>query len=88
MLDFPKNMLNNPMSLPDHERHQISLIDEQMTLLLSKKATDNAILDALFDFIPEVRCLIDNMSADSMKPYLDRYPGFAYFCTLIDSIAS
>lgn len=74
------------MRLTEHDIRQISIIDEQTTQLLEKNAPDTAILDALMDFIPEVKCMIEQSDLTLFKPYLDKYQGFAHFFALVDDL--
>jgi hypothetical protein len=75
-----------PMPLFEHDKHQISLIDEQTNALLEKEASSDAVLNALMDFIPEALCLLESTNSEELKPYLSRYPGFAFFMSLIEAI--
>ena len=71
------------MKLSAHEKEQIKVIDEQVKLLQEKNASDDAILHALTDFFPEVKCLIENTEPKELEMYLSSYLGFGYFVSLI-----
>jgi len=75
------------MSLSDHEKQQIQLINSQVLLLQDKGASDFAILDALMDFVPDVNCIIDNLDPEEVRGLFSRYDGFAYFSSLIEQAA-
>ncbi len=67
------------MKISDHEKNQIQLIDEQVKLLLEKSASDEAIIEALIEFVPEVMCFFEQLESEEFKHYLASYEGFAYF---------
>ena len=67
------------MKISDHEKNQIQLIDEQVKLLHEKSASDEAIIEALIEFVPDVMCFFEQLESDEFKQYLAKYEGFAYF---------
>ena len=48
-----------------------------------KGASDEAIIDALIEFVPETTCLVENVEIPDLQQYLARYSGFSYFVSLI-----
>lgn len=74
------------MPLTEHDIHQITLIDEQINILLDKNTSDTIILDTLMDFIPEVCCMIEQTEISLLKPYLERYQGFSHFFSLVGDL--
>ena len=74
------------MSLTEYDIHQINLIDEQVMLLLEKNASNTTILDTMIDFVPEICCMIEQTDLSLLKPYLDKYQGFAHFFSLVDDL--
>ena len=76
------------MSISEHEKKQVVLIDKQVLLLQDKGASDAAILDALIDFIPDAACIINRLEQDNVSPLLSKYYGFSYFVSLIEQAAA
>jgi len=75
------------MNLPAHDKNQIQLINDQVLLLQEREAADFAIVEALADFIPEIRCMNWSGASDEMKKQLDANAGFAYFVSLLDGLS-
>lgn len=71
------------MIISEHDKNQIQLIDEQVKILQGKGASDEAIIDALIDFVPEVTCLVENVELSELSGYLAKYEGYAYLLSLI-----
>jgi hypothetical protein len=71
------------MNISDYDKNQIQQINEQVELLQSKHASDEAIIDALEDFIPDVICFIENMETAELKKQMVKYDNFAYFVSLV-----
>lgn len=74
------------MHLSSHEKQQLQLIHEQVTLLLAKKASDDTILDALFDFIPDIKCIQHAVDSRMLTEYIKPYAGLCYFINLVFSL--
>lgn len=68
-----------------HEKQQISLIEEQVEILLSKGANDDCLLQTLIDFIPDLQCLMHSDS-QSISDYIQTKPNFLYFASLIHTV--
>jgi len=71
------------MVISEYDKNQILQIDEQVKLLQMKGASDEAIIDALLEFVPDVTCLVENVETKDLQIYLAKYDGFAYFLSLI-----
>jgi hypothetical protein len=71
------------MKINDTDKNQIKLMDEQVLMLQEKNASDEAILDALADFIPDIVCLVQNLDKAQLLKYVSTFPGFAYFISII-----
>jgi hypothetical protein len=72
------------LKLSDHEKQIIATINEQVKLLLEKSASESIIVNTLFDFIPDVKCILNSTEEKELQLYLANYTNFAYFLTLID----
>ena len=72
------------MSLSEHEKQQIQLIDSQVLQLQDKDASDFAILDALMDFVPDVNCIIDALEPEEVRGLFSKYSGFSHFSSIIE----
>ena len=71
------------MKINDSDKNQIQLIDAQVKNLQDRNASDEAILDALVEFIPDTTCLVENAEKAELQMYLGAHPHFAYFVSLI-----
>ena len=71
------------MRINDFDKNQIKLIDEQVKMLQEKMASDEAILDALMEFIPDATCLVENAEKEELQMYLAAHSGFSYFVSLV-----
>lgn len=71
------------MKLSDEDKNQIRLIDEQVLMLQKKNASDEAIIEALMDFVPDVICLVQNMERSEIQTVYDAHSGWAYFVSII-----
>ncbi|KTD62091.1 hypothetical protein Lspi_1941 [Legionella spiritensis] len=69
--------------LSPEEKQLLHLIDEQVGVLLKRKASELAIIEALKDFIPEVRCLMDTCFEKELALYYFKYRHFAWFARLL-----
>jgi len=73
-------------SLSDTDKQLISTIDNQVKLLFDKSASDSTIINTLFDFIPDVKCLLDSDNNKLLELHCLEYTSFAYFAKLVDSL--
>lgn len=73
------------MKLSDHEKQLIKVINEQVNLFADKGASDSTIISTLIDFVPEVKCILDEADEKQLKLYLLEYKGFSYFSALLES---
>ena len=71
------------MRLSDEDKNQIRLIDEQVLMLQEKNASDEAIIEALIDFVPDVVCLVQNMERSHLQTIFDGNAGWAYLVSII-----
>lgn len=71
------------MSLSTFDKNQIQLINQQVILLQKKNATDHGMIETLIDFVPDVKCLIENNELSEIQVYLSSMLGFAYFVSLL-----
>lgn len=73
------------MKITSHEKEQIKLIDEQIRMLHQKNASDETLLLTLVDFIPEVKCLIENAKSSDLAELCAKYEDFNYFLNLLEN---
>ncbi|KTC83705.1 hypothetical protein [Legionella brunensis] len=73
-----------PIALSDHEKETIRLVDNQVKLLLERKTQDHIIISTLFDFIPEVRCMVTSTCENQFNLYCQEYQHFNFFLQLIN----
>ncbi|CDZ76817.1 hypothetical protein BN59_01093 [Legionella massiliensis] len=71
------------MTLSEHEKEIIRLVDEQVKQLVEKNASDILIVQTLADFIPELRCLLSSTSEKQLDLYCREYLHFNRFLQLI-----
>jgi len=71
------------MRLTDADKHRIVVIEAQVGALKEKNASDIAIIKALKDFIPEVKCMVSAAHAKELELYYTEYDNFATFVGLI-----
>lgn len=71
------------MKLSDEDKNQIALINEQVLILQEKNASDEAIIEALMDFVPDVVCLVQNMDRSQLQVIFDDNAGWAYLISII-----
>ena len=69
--------------LSDLDKQLILLIDKQVGLLLEKSSTDSIIINTLFDFIPDVKCLLDSDNDKLLEMHCLEYTNFTYFARLV-----
>ena len=69
--------------LSPEDKQQIQMIDQQVNLLIDKKVEDHILVETLFDFIPDIKCLVDNTPADDLQPFLKFFPGFSRLLSLV-----
>lgn len=69
--------------ISDQEKEKIRLIDSQVKLLQDKNASDETIMNTLIDFVPDVRCIVENSEAKELDLYLREFNGFTFFVSLI-----
>jgi len=72
--------------LSEHDKQIISVINEQVNLLIDKSATDSTIINTLIEFIPEVKCLLGDDNDKALELYFGEYTGFTYFARLINQL--
>lgn len=72
------------MKLSDHDKEMIRLVDEQVKLLVERKASDVLIVKTLASFIPELRCLVSAACEKQLDLYCREYRYFNGFLRLID----
>lgn len=71
------------MTLSDHDKEMIRLIDEQVKHLIDRKASDLMIIKTLVDFIPELRCLMSAACEKQLDLYCREYRYFNCLLQLI-----
>ena len=71
------------MNISDHDKNQIQLIDAQVKLLQEKSASDEAIIEALIEFVPDVMCYFEILESQELQNHLTQYEGFAFFLSKI-----
>ena len=74
------------MKICDEDKQLIATINEQVSLLSEKGASETTIVETLFDFIPQVYCLVNSSDEAELKMYLNEYSDFAYFITMISNL--
>ena len=75
------------MKITEHEENQISLIDSQVNLLQDRGAFDEAILEALFEFIPDIQCIVENAEKHDLDKLLAKHPGFTYLVGIVSLLS-
>lgn len=71
------------MTLSDHEKELIRVIDVQVEQMIARNAPEHVIVTTLMDFIPEVRCMVNATCEKQLDLYCREYPQFNYFLQLI-----
>ncbi|KTC67858.1 Uncharacterised protein [Legionella bozemanae] len=71
------------LTLSDHDKELIRLIDAQAKQLMERNAPDHVIVTTLMDFIPDVRCMVNATCEKQLDLYCREYPHFNYFLQLI-----
>ncbi|HGF0738826.1 hypothetical protein QM437_05415 [Legionella pneumophila] len=74
------------MRICDEDKQLIVTINEQVRLLSEKGASETTIIETLFDFIPQVHCLINSSDEAELKMYLNEYTDFSYFIAMISNL--
>ena len=74
------------INLSNHDKELIRVIDSQVELLVEKKAPEHVIIDALFDFIPEVQCMVNGSCEKQLDLYYKEYQSFDYFVQLVNQL--
>lgn len=74
------------MNISNHDKNQIQLIDEQVKILQEKSASDEAIIEALIEFVPEAMCFFEILDSQELQNYITQYEGFAFFLSKIKKI--
>ncbi|STX52363.1 Uncharacterised protein [Legionella busanensis] len=69
--------------LSDDDKELIRLIDIQVEQLIEKQTPDHLIITTLFDFIPNVKCLVNATGEKKLQSYCSEYQHFNYFLQLI-----
>lgn len=73
-------------SLTELDKQLIRTIDNQVKLLLEKSADNATIINTLFDFIPDVKCLLDADNDKLLELHCLEYTDFSYFTGLVNSL--
>ncbi|HHW4982784.1 TPA: hypothetical protein ACU0X8_002338 [Legionella anisa] len=71
------------MTLSDHDKELIRIIDAQVEQLIEKNAPEHVIVTTLMDFIPDVRCMVNATCEKQLDLYCREYSHFNYFLKLI-----
>ena len=66
--------------LNDDDKRLISVVNEQVNLLLDKSAADTTIINTLIDFIPDVKCLMNGDNDKELALYCSEYAGDSSLC--------
>ncbi|MGQ3890232.1 hypothetical protein ACQUW5_14555 [Legionella sp. CNM-1927-20] len=72
-----------PITFSDDDKELIRLIDFQVGQLIEKQTPDHVIITTLFDFIPDVKCLVNATCEKQLELYSSEYQHFNYFLQLI-----
>ncbi|CEK11805.1 hypothetical protein [Legionella hackeliae] len=75
------------ITLSDHDKEIIRMVDSQVKLLLERKTQDHIIISTLIDFIPEVRCMVSSTCESQFHLYCEEYQHFNYFLQLINQFS-
>ncbi|HFL3480559.1 TPA: hypothetical protein ACG3OI_003524, partial [Legionella pneumophila] len=62
------------ITLSDHDKEIIRLVDNQVKLLIERTAPDHVIISTLIDFIPDVRCIAGVVCGRGRNPTLRLWP--------------
>ena len=71
------------MTLSEHDKELIRVINTQVQQLLERKAPDHMLITTLMDFIPEVQCMANATCEKQLDLYCREYPDFNYFLQLV-----
>lgn len=72
------------ITLSDHDKEIIRLVETQVKLLIERTAPDHVIISTLIDFIPDVRCMVTATCEKQLDLYCKEYQHFNYFLQLIN----
>lgn len=72
--------------LNEYDRQLIHTIDNQVGMLLDKFSSDAIILNTLMNFIPDVKCLLNNHHEKLLEMNCLEYKNFAYFAALLEKL--
>ncbi len=71
------------MNISDFDKQQMELVNQQACLLLEKGASDMAFFEALIDFVPDMKCLLEQVEEEELKLIIDSKQGLAHFLTVL-----
>jgi len=66
--------MNNQLTTTD--KQLISTVNEQVGLLLQKSASDSTIVNTMIDFIPDIKCLLNNDNDKLLELHCMEYQNF------------
>lgn len=69
--------------LKNHDKLIMRMINDQVTELNKRKASDQEILKVLNDFISDTKIIMSYISKKETKQYHKKYPLFSYFKGLV-----
>ena len=76
--------MSNQLTTTD--KQLICTVNEQVGLLLQKSASDSTIVNTMIDFIPDVKCLLNNDNDKLLELHYMEHKNFAYFAKLIEAL--
>ncbi|HFD8252058.1 TPA: hypothetical protein ACMWW0_003250 [Legionella pneumophila] len=72
------------MTLSDHDKELIRIIDAQVEQLIERNAPEHVIVTTLMDFIPDMRCMVNATCEKQLDLYCREYPYFNYILQVIN----
>ncbi|KTC91269.1 hypothetical protein OQJ18_13490 [Fluoribacter dumoffii] len=71
------------ITLSDHDKEIIGLIDNQVQQLIQRNAPEHVIVTTLMDFIPDVQCIANETCEKELELYCREHQHFNFFLQLI-----
>ncbi len=75
------------MALSKQEKELISTLSDKVNRLVSEGCSEEAILVELFDFMPKIKALMDNVPKESLEACFIEYPGFYTYIKGLENLA-
>lgn len=74
------------LTFSGHDKEIIRLVDAQVKGLLDKKVPNQIVLETLFEYIPEIQCMVNAVCEKQLDLYCREYRYFNYFLKLIERV--